>query len=66
VTTTRNQRGPQKARTKVADNLPITKMVDEYFLFKEGGYRKLPSGNLLPEAWEDLYRWFGSAIAPKA
>jgi len=28
-------------------------------------FLKLVSGNVLPKAWEDLYRWFGSAIAPK-
>jgi len=33
--------------------------------FKVGMYLKLTSGNLLPRAWEDLYKWFGSAMVPK-
>jgi len=28
-------------------------------------FLKLVSGNLVSKTWEDLYRWFGSAIAPK-
>ena len=66
VATTGKQRGPQKAKAKVADNLSITKRVDEYYLLKGETYLKLSSGNLLPEACEHLYRWFGSARAPKA
>ena len=66
VATTGKKRGRQKARAKVADNLSIIKRVDEYYLFKGEKYLKLSSGNLLPQVWEDLYRWFGSAIAPKA
>ena len=56
VATIGKQRGLQKAKAKVADNLSITKRVDEYYLFKGEKYLKLSSGNLLPEAWEDLYR----------
>jgi len=26
---------------------------------------KLASGNLLLKVWKDLYKWFGSVIAPK-
>jgi hypothetical protein len=36
-----------------------------YIIFKGNRYLKLTSGNLLPEEWEDLHYWFGSAIAPK-
>ena len=43
----------------------ITSMSSEYVKFKGGIFVKLVSGNLLPKAWEDLYQWFGSAIAPK-
>ena len=62
VATTGKKRGPQKARTKVADNMIIASMVDEDVLFKQETYLKLSSGNLLPEAWKYLYGWFGSAI----
>ena len=60
------KRGPQNVKAKVLCNLTISNEVREYVVFKEQRYLKLSNGNLLPEAWEDLYNWFRSAIAPKA
>ena len=59
------KRGPQKAKTRDVDDIMLTFMGSEYVEFKGGLFLKLVSGNLLPKAWENLYLWFGSAVAPK-
>ena len=63
--TTGKKREPQKPRTMSVEDMILTSMSSEYVEFKGEIFVKLVSGNLLPKAWEDLYQWFGSAIAPK-
>ena len=48
-------RGPQKAKTRDADDISMTNVSGEYVEFKGELFLKLVSGNLLPKAWEDLY-----------
>ena len=63
--TTGKKRGPQKPRTRSVEDMILTSMSSEYVEFKGEMFVKLVSGSPLPKAWEDLYQWFGSAIAPK-
>ena len=59
------KRGPYKARVRTADEMTLSSVGDHCVEFKGEMYLKLTSGNLLPKKWEDLYNWFGSAIAPR-
>ena len=59
------KRRPYQARVRTADEITLSSVGDDCVQFKGGGYLKLTSGNLLPKEWEDLYNWFGSAIAPR-
>ena len=58
-------RGSQKVKTRDADDMSMTNMSGDYFEFNGELFLNLVSGNLLSKAWEDSYRSFGSAIAPK-
>ena len=49
----------------MADKMTLSSVGDDCVEFKGGVYLKLTSGNLLPKEWEDLYKWFGSAMAPR-
>ena len=60
-----NKSGPYKARVRTADKMTLSSVGDNYVEFKGEMYLKFTSGNLLPKEWEDLYNWFGSAIAPR-
>ena len=62
---TGKKRGSLKARARNVDDIALSSVDSEYIMFKGVNYLKLKSGNLLPKIWEDLYQWFGSAIAPK-
>ena len=62
---TGKKRGRLKARARNVDDIALSSVDSEYIMFKGVIYLKLKSGNLLPKIWEDLYQWFGSAIAPK-
>ena len=62
---TGKKRGHLKPRARNADDIALSSVDSEYITFKGVIYLKLKSGNLLPKIWEDLYQWFGSAIAPK-
>ena len=62
---TDKKRGPLKTRARDTENIALSSVDNEYIMFKGDLYLKLASGNLLPKIWEDLYQWFGSAIAPK-
>jgi len=62
---TGKKRGQLKPRARNADNIALSSVDSEYITLKGDLYLKLASENLLPKIWEDLYQWFGSAIAPK-
>ena len=59
------RRGPQKKKAMVTE--------DRYVVGNGGGvheidgerYVLLPTGNLLPECWMDIYEWFEGGKAPK-
>jgi len=65
IAITGKKRGRLKARSRNIDDIALSSVDSEYVMFKGVIYLKLKSGNLLPKIWEDLYQWFGSAIAPK-
>ena len=54
-----------KPRARNTDNSALSFVDSEYVTFEGDIHLKLTSGKLLPKIWEDLYQWFGSAIAPK-
>ena len=59
------RRGPQQKKAMVTE--------DRYVVGNGGGvheidgerYVLLPTGNLLPECWMDIYEWFEGGKAPK-
>ena len=60
-----NERGPYKSRVRMADKMTLSSVGDDCVEFKGEMYLKLTSGNLLPKEWEDLYKWFSPAMAPR-
>jgi len=62
---TGKKRGRQQAKTRLRDIRSVIGQEDGYIMFKEEIFFKLPSGNLLPEVWMDIYEWFSGGMAPK-
>ena len=61
-----NKRGPYKIRATSAKSVKIVSSVVGYVDFKGEQYFQLTNGNLLPEAWRDIYEWYAGRVAPKA
>jgi len=59
------KRGTYEARVRMSDEIILSSVGDACVEFKGEMCLKLTSGNLLPRVWEDLYTWFGLAMAPK-
>ena len=59
------KRETYKARIRKVDDMRLATVGNNCVEFKGEVYLKLASGNLLPQAWGDLYHWFASAIAPR-
>ena len=61
-----SKRGCYKARVARDVNVKMVSSVVDEVVYNGEQYFRLPSGNLLPEKWRDMWEWFAGRVAPQA